>query len=277
VASTVGLPRHGSGAGIEPAAPRPKAWSRTPAPYPRTRADRGDRTRVFGLEDRREHQPHQVRVDRTGLEPVTSRLRTWRATCCSNGPWSRRRPGAPRSVPPPTCPPTESNRAPLVLHTSAPPTELEGRYVDRRRVELLTGCLPNSPAHRWRAAHASGTGESNPMRPDPKSGPVTMPDAPERPALRCEGRPVMPSTVEFSTFMCRQHAGALRRSDRIRTCNRPLWGRLRYQLRHTPTGLGLKRETPPGPGLGGRRPRCCCGYVRHLPMSCPRLASSAAE
>jgi hypothetical protein len=29
---------------------------------PRNGADRGDRTRVFGLEDRREHQPHQVRM-----------------------------------------------------------------------------------------------------------------------------------------------------------------------------------------------------------------------
>lgn len=35
---------------------------------------------------------------------------------------------------------------------------------------------------------------------------------------------------------CAPACWGLRRSDRIRTCNRPLWRRLRYQLRHTPVG-----------------------------------------
>lgn len=88
-------------AGFKPALPGPKPGGLSLAQSP-SRADRGDRTRVFGLEDRREHQPHQVRVvDRTGLEPVTSALRTRRASICSNGPWSRRgrawRPDQPRA------------------------------------------------------------------------------------------------------------------------------------------------------------------------------------
>ena len=55
----------------------------------------------------------------------------------------------------------------------------ESMVVDRRGIEPLTHCLPGNAAHQWRAAHESGTGESNPTLPGPKPGPVTEPVVPE--------------------------------------------------------------------------------------------------
>lgn len=102
---------------VLPVAPAPKDRSRTVCgagsvrPTPRgsdrpARVTAGSRTQVFAVAGRRTAvvlQPHvclvpmrvnRRRVDRTGLEPVISRLRAWRACRCSNGPCrARPRPG----------------------------------------------------------------------------------------------------------------------------------------------------------------------------------------
>jgi hypothetical protein len=87
-------------------------------------------------------------VPRAGVEPALGRV--W-AGCLSR--WATAAWTGPAVH---GCLPPGSNRQLSRLQPDALPSELERRGVDRRRVELLTDCLPSSPAHRWRAAHRSG-------------------------------------------------------------------------------------------------------------------------
>jgi hypothetical protein len=126
----------------------------------------------------------RCRVDRTGIEPVISRLRAWRAFHCSDGPWRQRgRAGLPRPTPRQQRPPPGSNGVngqPPGLQPGALPPELDGHAWTWTRSNVLPpvgrGALPTELQ-----AHTSGTGESNPTLPGPKPGPVTAPVVPDCP------------------------------------------------------------------------------------------------
>lgn len=72
--------------------------------------------------------------------------------------------------------------------------------------------------------HASGTGESNPAFPDPKSGPVTVPDAPDCPASRQRSPTAGPSYAI--------HCGVVNYQRRSAPKRRAKQGRQDSNLRH---------------------------------------------
>jgi hypothetical protein len=151
--------------------------------------------------------------------------------------------------------------------------------VDRRGIEPLTRCLPSSTAHQWRAAHTSGTGESNPAIPGSKPGPVTVPVAPERPAVgdvvrrRWPGLR-MPSTLEFSTITCAASVlGPVRMGGRTRTHYLRFW-RPPCNLLHLAHMKFLPcNEKPPGSLAGRAASGSLWAYPRHRPA--PRSACLA--
>jgi hypothetical protein len=153
--------------------------------------------------------------------------------------------------------------------------------VDRKGIEPFTECLPSIPAHQWRAAHTSGTGESNPARPGPKPGPVTEPVVPDPPAADAWVRPLAGVLYAIrcgvDNHRSRRPRSGESRGDRVRTCNLRFWRPLRYQLRHTPMQLPDTKK-PPFPGFGGRlRLRDLVRYLRHLPGLCSTASLSAGR
>ena len=108
-----------------------------------TRADRGDRTRVFGLEDRHEHQPHQIRT------VIGSDL-----LCCGVG-WH--------------CPPTPRTGF-------AADAGLEPAFPDRESGGLPIAEPALYPQHVEMQSEAR---ESNSVCPVPKTGGSTSSLAPE--------------------------------------------------------------------------------------------------
>lgn len=118
-------------------------------------------------------------------------------------------------------------------------------------------------------AHTSGTRESNALHPGPKPGPVTVPDVPDCPSSR-------QSSPTAGPFVCHplwssqpsvppaEVGGSQGRHDsNVRHAG--LESAALTCLSYAPMKLALHAETPPGPGLGGRRSRLWCAYVRPLP------------